>query len=120
MSEKKPPTHVDALTDLLGRQFEISQHASHMEDALLYGQAASRIHRPGTAQAAPIIKHISAEDMLKRWAVPPMTPPMPMIPPMPDVKTFSNAELIHEMLERGFAVMKLPAAGGPPEVLKDG
>lgn len=36
----------------------------------------------------------------------------------PPLKKFSNSELIMEMLERGFAVMKLPADGGPPETLR--
>lgn len=36
----------------------------------------------------------------------------------PPLKKFSNAELVMEMLERGFAVMKLPADGGPPETLR--
>jgi len=39
-------------------------------------------------------------------------------PVEPPLKTFSNAQLIHEMLERGFAVMKLPSDGGPPESIR--
>ena len=32
----------------------------------------------------------------------------------------SNADLVMEMLKRGFAVMKLPEDGGPPTALRDG
>lgn len=34
--------------------------------------------------------------------------------------TFKTPELVMEMLKRGFAVMKLPEGGGPPETLRDG
>lgn len=57
--------------------------SSHIGDALLYGQSASRMHRP-------------AEEQLAK---------------------FSNAELVMEMLKRGYAVMKCPD-GQPPETLR--
>lgn len=31
---------------------------------------------------------------------------------------FGDAELVMEMIRRGYAAMKLPADGGPPEVLR--
>lgn len=31
---------------------------------------------------------------------------------------FSDAELVMEMIKRGYATMKLPKDGGPPEVLR--
>lgn len=31
---------------------------------------------------------------------------------------FSDAEMVMDMIRRGYAVMKLPEGGGPPEVLK--
>lgn len=34
----------------------------------------------------------------------------------PSLRTFSNAELINEMLDRGFAVMKIPEGKDKPDV----
>lgn len=34
------------------------------------------------------------------------------------IDEWTDAELIMEMIRRGYAAMKLPEAGGPPEVLK--
>lgn len=34
------------------------------------------------------------------------------------VTDFSDAELIMELIRRGYAAMKLPSDGGPPEVLR--
>lgn len=31
---------------------------------------------------------------------------------------YSDAEMVMDMIRRGYAVMKLPEGGGPPEVLK--
>lgn len=36
----------------------------------------------------------------------------------PSIADFSNAEMVMDMLRRGYAVMKLPEDGGPPEVLR--
>lgn len=88
----------------------------------LFKQAFDRLHR---AEQAPVeVQYVSFDeagsidqhmiDAMKygvgvQWVQGP-----------PSIKTFSNTQLIHEMLERGFAVMKLPVDGGPPEVLKDG
>lgn len=35
------------------------------------------------------------------------------------IDEWTDAELIMEMIRRGYAAMKLPEAGGPPEVLKN-
>lgn len=42
----------------------------------------------------------------------------PPTPTRPMLASFTNHELIHEMLERGYVVMKAPADGGFPEVLR--
>lgn len=66
--------------------------ASHFHDALLYGQAASRLHRSSSMQTG-----VTVEDPLAK---------------------FKDHELIMALLKRGYAAMKLPADGGPPEVLR--
>lgn len=40
------------------------------------------------------------------------------VPKKPDIRTVSDAEMVMEMIRRGFAVMKLPEDGGPPEALR--
>lgn len=39
-------------------------------------------------------------------------------PETPAIEKHTNAEMVMEMLRRGFAVMKLPEDGGPPEVFR--
>lgn len=86
-----------SVSDVLSRKQEVVDHirgfehtfigideASHFHDTFVYGQAASRLHRPVEEQLAK----------------------------------FGDADLIMEMLKRGYAAMKLPSDGGPPEVLR--
>ncbi len=80
------------------------------------GQAESRMHRIGRP---PEIHRMDVTDDHIRDAILYGRGARVQYSP-PTLEKFSNAELIHEMLERGFAVMKLPAAGGPPETLRNG
>lgn len=45
-------------------------------------------------------------------------PPMGTVTREKTLTDFSDAEIIMEMIRRGYAAMKLPADGGVPEVLK--
>lgn len=85
-------------------------------------QAESRLHRH--RQRHPEISKVwideagkldqHAIDALKYAMQPP-----PVIVKQ-DVKEISDADMVMEMIRRGYAVMKLPADGGPPESLRNG
>lgn len=104
-----------------------------MGSAVTHGTGAciSGFGRP-TAQtaSAPKVEPLRAGDppfhgvdLNQRWfeeyvkAV--QTPPKPMVVHKP-LEDIDNATLVMEMIKRGFAVMKLPADGGPPTALRDG
>lgn len=42
------------------------------------------------------------------------------VPIQPSLTTYKDAELVMDMIRRGYAVMKLPEGGGPPDVLRKG
>lgn len=85
-------------------------------------QAQSRVHRPGVVP--PIkVHHISIDeagsidqhmiDALKYG----MGAKMQVLEK--PLTEYHDVDMIMEMLRRGYAVMKLPADGKPPEVLRD-
>lgn len=73
------------VTFLAYDELRLSTLDEHARDALAYGLAASRLHRPRSEKT---------------------------------LADFSDADLVMEMIRRGYAAMKLPADGGPPETLR--
>lgn len=86
-------------------------------------QAESRLHRH--RERHPEISKVWIDEAgnLKQHQIDAlkyaMQPPPPVIVKQ-DVKEISDADMVMEMIRRGYAVMKLPADGGPPESLRDG
>lgn len=86
--------------------------------------AQSRLQRPALPpikvhhiNPAAIDQHMIDAMMYGQGAQTLRAPPPPVVP---TIESFRDAELIMEMLKRGYACMKLPADGGPPEVLRNG
>jgi hypothetical protein len=69
----------------------VAYDEAHILDAIAYGTATGRMTGSNFGQSIPRPKTL---------------------------KDYSNADLVMEMLERGFAVVKTPAPGQFPEVLK--
>lgn len=89
----------------------------------MHQQQVTRLHRPGAP--APEVHVMSVDEMgsidqhlldaLKYGIGASQTR---VAPETPAIEKHTNAEMVMEMLRRGFAVMKLPDDGGPPEVFR--
>lgn len=85
----------------------------HFLDALSYSmeaQKAAALHQVANALA----QKVSAPQP-SHWKIPPRTYTPP---PEPAVSDFKTAELIMELLSRGYAVIKMPDDGTLPQVFK--
>jgi hypothetical protein len=108
MIGKKPLTYGDPKIDrLLDRMIP----PPDQELAAIQGQAATMIGWDESSKLTLERMKLIAERMNHSVA------------PKPIVQTkilsdYSNADLVMEMIRRGFAVMKLPEGGGPPEALR--
>lgn len=99
-----------SITDAMEQVKQLDQ--AHARDALSYGVAAPGVRRPIFDE----FRDIDPEWMERIRTF--MQHPRPMRPREKTVGDFTNAELVMELLTRGFAVIKMPEAGGLPDVLQ--
>jgi len=116
---------IQAMADKAGVNLtKLGVVSGHVEDALMYGigaqmsqhvvQSEHRLHRPGKAVD---VQHIWTDELSKispqalekaRQAINGRTTLHRPTPPVKTLAEYSDAELIMEMIGRGFAAMKIP------------
>lgn len=64
-------------------------------------------------------KPVSLDDHLKDVAIYGQAATIQRAPVQTSLSSYTDAELIMDMIRRGYAVMKLPEGGGPPDVLRE-
>ena len=95
--------------ELLRREFEKHVHQT---------QVADRLHRRWVL--APKVRVVEAGD-IDQHMIDALTYGIgakATYDPTPPIQKHSDADMVMEMIRRGYACMKLPEGGGPPEVFR--